>query len=142
MVCGEWCGVAFLGVVCVRSVVNMVLMVGWRGVIVMCVLDFAGEAFLFVLDGLRGGQKDDEEVPSETQQNTREEGKRQDTTSQKWKSIFSKEEKASSEKWKKLLLRSWTFFLGKQLFPVFFEKQYLRSRKTSSKIVFGRTVSV
>ena len=42
----------------------MMLMVWWRVVIVLCVLDFAiWDAFLFVfIDGLRGCQEDDEEV--------------------------------------------------------------------------------
>ena len=82
----------------------MVLMVWWRVVDIMCALDFAVWVHFFVcfFDGLRGGQKDDEEVFSETCQISSEEGKGQDTTSQK-----SKE--ATSEKL--------DFFRKTQVFP-------------------------
>ena len=70
--------------------------------------------FCLFFDGLRGGQKDDE-VFSETCQSRSEEGKGQDTTSQKSK-------KTTSEKWKKLLLRSWTFFEKNTCCPCFAAK--------------------
>ena len=83
-----WCvvrGVVFFTLV--RSVVNMVLMVWRRVVIIMCVLDSAIWETFFVcfVDGLRGGQKDDEEILSETCQSSSEEEKGQHATSQKSK---------------------------------------------------------
>ena len=73
-----------------------------------------GKLFVCFFDGLRSGQKDDEEVFSETCQSSSEEGKGQDTTSQKWK---------------KLLLRSWNSFRKK--------KHVLRSRKKQRVKIFG-----
>ena len=56
----------------------------------MCVLDFAiwRSFFVCVFDGLRSGQKEDEEFFSETYQSTGEQRKEQDTTSQKWKKLL------------------------------------------------------
>ena len=107
VVCGVWCDVTYFGAMMGAVSVSMVLMVWWR-VVIFVFLDFAmWEAFLFVFfDGLRGGQKDDEEVFSEPCQSSSEEEKGQDTT---------------SEKWKKLRLRSWTFSKS-TCFTVFFRE--------------------